>query len=106
MGLMPCVQNLPQNQCIFVRGFRVTRILNIWPRLRGAGPAPNFGEREPESDRSLGLIGIPSDNVCSHCHRFLTFVNVSKFQDPLQILSARIAEVSLIIESPLVHISV
>ena len=76
MGLIPCVQNLPQNQCIFVRGFRVTRRLNIWPKLRGAGPAPDFGEREPESDagRCLELISIPADiDVCSHCHRFLTF---------------------------------
>jgi len=107
MGLIPCVQNLPQNQCIFVRGFRVTRILSIWPRLRGAGPAPDFGEREPESDRRLELIGIPPDiDVCSHCHHFLTFADVAKYQDPLHILSTHIAEVSVIIESPHVRISV
>ena len=103
-GLIPCVQDLPQNQCIFVRGFR---ILNLWPRLRGAGPAPDFGEREPESDRRLELISIPADiDVCSHYHYFLTFADVSKYQDPLHILSAHISEVSTIIESPHVDISV
>ena len=98
MGLIPCVQNLPQNQCIFVRGFRVTRILNIWHRLHGAGPVPDFGEREPESDRRLELISIPADtDVCSHFHHFLTFADVSKYKDPLHILSAHIAEVSMIV---------
>ena len=107
MDLITCVQNLLQNQCIFVRGFRVTRILNIWPRLRGAGPAPEFGEREPESDRRLELISIPADiDVCSHCHYFLVFTYVSKYQDPLHILSAYIAEVSMIIELPHRRISV
>jgi len=107
MDLIPCVQNLPQNQCIFVRGFRVARILSIWPRLRGAGPAPDLGEREPESDRRLELISIPADtDVCSRCHHFLSSADVSKYQDPLHILSAHIAEVSMIIESPHVGISV
>jgi len=107
MDLIICVQNLSQNQCIFVRGFHVTRLLKIWPKLRGAGPAPDFGEREPESDRRLELISIPADtDVCSRCHYFLTFADVSKYQDPLHILSAQIAEVSVIIESPHVGISV
>jgi len=101
------VQNLPQNQCIFVRGFRVTRILNIWHRLHGTGPVPDFGEREPESGRRLELISIPADtDVCSHFHHFLTLTDVSKYQDPLHILSAHIAEVSMIIESSHVRISV
>ena len=107
MGLIPCIQNLPQNQCIFVRGFRVTRILNIWPKLRGAGPAPDLGEREPESDRHLELISIPADtDVCGHSHHSSTIADVSKYLDPLHALSARIAEVSMIIESPRVRISV
>jgi len=107
MGLIPWVQNLPQNQCIFVRGFRVTRILSLWPRLRGAGPAADFGEREPESDRRLELISIPADtDVCSHCHHFLTFADVAKYQDPLHILSTHIAEVSMIIGSPHMRILV
>jgi len=65
------MQNLPQNQCIFVRGFRVTRRRYFWPKLRGAGPAPDLGEPEPESDRRLELISIPADtDVCSHLSSF------------------------------------
>jgi hypothetical protein len=56
-------QNLRDNQCIFVRGFRVARILNIWPRLRGeAEPATDEGEHEPEPDRQLLPIGSPDDD--------------------------------------------
>jgi hypothetical protein len=55
-------QNLPDNQCIFVRGFRVVRRLNIWPRLQGeAEPAPDEGEHEPELDRQLEPIGTSND---------------------------------------------
>ena len=51
-------QSLPENQCIFVRGFRVARVLNIWPRLRGeAGPAPDIGDHEPESDKQIESTG-------------------------------------------------
>lgn len=107
MGLVPLVQNLPQDQCIFVRGFRVTRVLNLWPRLRGAGPTPDVGGREPESDRRLELIETPVDtDVCRDCHHFLTFADISKYQDPLHNLSAHIAEVGLIIKSPHVRVSV
>ena len=105
--VIPCVQNLPQNQCVFVRGFRVKRILNFWPRLRGAGPTPDFGERVPKSDRGLELIRIPADtDVCGRCQLFLTFADVSKYEDPLHILSAYISEVSMIIEPPHMRISV
>ena len=55
-------EDLPENQCIFVRGFRVARILGMWPRLRGqAGPVPNAGDDlpEPEFDPHLELIGVP-----------------------------------------------
>jgi hypothetical protein len=61
-------QNLPQNQCIFVRGFRVVRLLNVWPKLRAAGPTPDLGQPGPESDRYLELISIPAtDDVRRSC---------------------------------------
>lgn len=42
-------QELPENQCIFLRGFRVARFLGIWPRLRGqAGPARDTSGHGPE----------------------------------------------------------
>jgi hypothetical protein len=47
----PFVQNLLENQCIFIRGFRVTRVLGILRRqLRGAaGPNPTL-DLEPDDD--------------------------------------------------------
>jgi hypothetical protein len=49
-------QNLPEYQCIFVRGFRVVRILNIFPILRGqAGPAPDIDEHQPGPDKQCQL---------------------------------------------------
>jgi len=50
-------QNLPENQCVLVRGFRVTRVLRILPRrLRGAA-GPNLilprGSDDDESDKGL-----------------------------------------------------
>ena len=49
-------QHLPENQCIFVRGFRVVRILNIFPILRGqAGPAPDIDEHKPGPDELCQL---------------------------------------------------
>ena len=45
------MQNLPENQCVFIRGFRVTRVLGILPRrLRGAaGPNPDL-DRDHDDD--------------------------------------------------------
>jgi hypothetical protein len=84
---------LPEDQCIFVRGYRVVRVLNIWPRLRGlAGPAPDLDG--PEPDTHLQLIGVPSDDDASNFRlRFSTF-DPLKYQDPLHILLEYISEVS------------
>jgi hypothetical protein len=52
-------QNLPENQCIFIRGFRVTRFSMILPRLRAAaGPAqlPDEDEDDPNPDTQLKSI--------------------------------------------------
>ena len=50
-------QNLPENQCIFVRGFRVTRFLKIIPGIRGAaGPAHLPDEDDPNPDAQLESI--------------------------------------------------
>ncbi|KAI0290551.1 hypothetical protein B0F90DRAFT_1671913 [Multifurca ochricompacta] len=69
LNLGPSGQNLPEDQCIFVRGFRVTRFIRILPRLRGAaGPAPLPDGHEPEPDAQL-------------------------YQDPLRTLLEYIAEV-------------
>jgi hypothetical protein len=52
-------QNLPEDQCIFVRGFRVTRFSMLLPRLRGAAGPARFPEGDSDSDKQLQ--GIPVD---------------------------------------------
>ncbi|KAH9020579.1 hypothetical protein EDB85DRAFT_518885 [Lactarius pseudohatsudake] len=56
----PDGENLPEDQCIFVRGFRVTRKLKILPpRLKGAAgpnPDPEGHDEEPDAE----LMPIPA----------------------------------------------
>jgi len=54
-------QNLPEDQCIFVRGFRVKRFPSkIFSRLRAAaGPARIPGEDDPDPDAEL--VGVPAN---------------------------------------------
>jgi hypothetical protein len=60
LGLIWSYKNLPEDQCIFVRGFRVARILRIIQRLRGAAePTQGPGRDEPGSDKQL--ISIPPE---------------------------------------------
>ena len=51
-------QDLPEDQCIFVRGYRVARTLKIFPRLKGAAgdsPDPSGDDCEPE----LEVVSLP-----------------------------------------------
>jgi hypothetical protein len=76
-------QNLPEDQCIFIRGFRATRRLGLLPsRLRGAaGPAPTPDEDGPESD--MQLLSIPADtNVTSFILSIETLFDVLKVSGP------------------------
>ncbi|KAF8506004.1 hypothetical protein F5888DRAFT_494244 [Russula emetica] len=69
LKLGPTGRDLPENQCIFIRGFRVVRILGMWPKLRGqAEPAPDAGDQEPEPevDPQLELISVPDDSNVKH----------------------------------------
>ncbi|KAI9450590.1 hypothetical protein F5148DRAFT_585705 [Russula earlei] len=80
LKLGPSGEDLPENQCIFVRGFRVVRMWNIWPRLRGgAGPPSDTGGNDPEfgNDKFLEPLGSPFD---------------TSFPDPLHVLLQYIAE--------------
>jgi len=89
LKLGPNGGSLPENQCIFVRGYRVVRLLNIWPKLRGlAGPAPDIPEPDPESDTRLKSISIPAD---------------VHYQDPLHFLLEHIAERAPDCDFALVH---
>ena len=64
MNLRPfattCVhKNLPENQCVFIRGFRVARSFWILPRRlkAAAGPSPDPGGYDCDPDP--GVISIP-----------------------------------------------
>ena len=55
-------QNLPEDQCIFIRGFRVARTLRIFPKhlVAAAGPSsdPDEDNHEPEPD--MRLTSLPT----------------------------------------------
>jgi len=73
----PSGEGLPEDQCIFVRGFRVARKFMILPRLRAAaGPNPDLEGCDEEPD-DVELIPIPAS---------------PKYRDPLRILLELIAE--------------
>ena len=50
----------------------------MWPKLRGqAGPAPNAGDQEPETepDPQLELLSVPDDSNVKHPdYHFPTFL--------------------------------
>ena len=60
--LKPIHQNLREDQCVFIRGFRVVRVLGIFPRqLKGAaGPNPSLDEDEDGHDPAKELVSIPA----------------------------------------------
>ncbi|KAH8993421.1 hypothetical protein EDB92DRAFT_401933 [Lactarius akahatsu] len=66
----PSGENLPENQCLFIRGFRVKRLFWIIPRLKGAaGPQPDARGDDPEPE--MELVSIPS---------------ITESRDPLHVL--------------------
>ena len=53
-------QNLPLNQCLFIRGFRVKRFFWIFPRLKGAAdPKPDLHHDENDLGPEMELVPIP-----------------------------------------------
>ncbi|KAF8261604.1 hypothetical protein EI94DRAFT_1745593 [Lactarius quietus] len=75
----PIGMDLPEDQCIFIRGFRVTRKLKILPRMLKGAAGPNQDPKGSgcEPDSEVELIPISS---------------VPEFRDPLHILLEYIAE--------------
>ncbi|KAF8263058.1 hypothetical protein EI94DRAFT_1704292 [Lactarius quietus] len=71
----PSGENLPESQCISIRGFRVERTLRIFSKIRAAAePKPDpSGNDEPETK----VVSIPS---------------VTDYRDPLHVLLEYIAE--------------
>ncbi|KAI9440445.1 hypothetical protein H4582DRAFT_1463515 [Lactarius indigo] len=83
----PSGENLPENQCLFIRGFRVKRNLLGLPRLKGAAEPksdPPGNDRDPETE----LVLIPS---------------VTERPDPLHVLLEYIATRAPGCDMALVH---
>jgi hypothetical protein len=62
--LILSTQNLPEDQCIFIRGFRVTRLTSrLFPWLRGAaGPAQIPGDDDDDDPEcGMQLMSISGD---------------------------------------------
>ncbi|KAH8998274.1 hypothetical protein EDB86DRAFT_3076119 [Lactarius hatsudake] len=83
----PSGENLPENQCIFIRGFRVKRNFRKLPRIKAAAepePDPRGGGGEPEKE----VVWIPS---------------VTEYRDPLHVLLEYIAKSAPHCDMALVH---
>ncbi|KAH9032012.1 hypothetical protein EDB85DRAFT_1957234 [Lactarius pseudohatsudake] len=83
----PSGENLPENQCMFVRGFRVKRILGIIPWIKAAAepkPDPRGDERKPGKE----VVPIPS---------------ATEYRDPLHVLIEYIADRAPHCDLVLVH---
>ena len=55
-------QNLPEDQCIFIRGFRVVRTINILSKqLKGAAcPNPSLEDVHDDNEPDKELISTPA----------------------------------------------
>ncbi|KAH9029313.1 hypothetical protein EDB83DRAFT_2654975 [Lactarius deliciosus] len=79
-------EDLPEDQCIFIRGFRVTRKLRIFPlRLKGeAGPNPDPEGHDDSEESDMVLKPIPSIPESTFW--------ISKYRDPLHTILEYISE--------------
>ena len=83
-------KDLPEDQCIFVRGFRATRKLRILPtKLKGAaGPKPDSKGYDEGSDAEL--IPVPALPEVKSPHsfwRFLVVILVFKVPRPSSLIT-------------------
>jgi hypothetical protein len=88
-------QNLPENQCVFVRGFRVARPFWPLPKHLKAAASPPPDPEGSDSDPDTGLVSIPAiTKVKDSVRSFSVLSDVLKYRDPLHILLDYIAEAS------------
>ena len=114
-SLISSNQDLSENQCIFVRGFRATRIAKILPTLRAAAgpvqipaselqlnfrsgsgllnwPVPTPTHSEDDLDAEMQLMSFPGDTrVNVTISHFQPLSDVSKYQEPFYTLLKYIA---------------
>ena len=85
---------MPENQCVFIRGFRVARSKWILPKRLKAAAGPSSDPGGYDSDSDTEVISIPGiTQVKSSVRIFFAISDISKFRDPLHLLSDYIAEV-------------
>jgi len=53
-------QNLQEDQCIFIRGFRVTRTFRILPKHLIAAAEPSSDSSEHDSEPDMELTSMPA----------------------------------------------
>ncbi|KAI0276285.1 hypothetical protein BGY98DRAFT_1098257 [Russula aff. rugulosa BPL654] len=70
-------ENLPENQCVFIRGYRVARTFWMLPRRLKAAAGPSTDPDGYDCDPDMEVISIPA---------------VTKYRDPLYLLLDYIAE--------------
>jgi hypothetical protein len=58
-------QDLPEDQCVFIRGYRVTRTLKIFPKQIKAAAEPSSDPDEHSSEPDLELTTIPANTKVS-----------------------------------------
>jgi hypothetical protein len=70
MLMFPCSrQNLPEDQCIFIRGFRVVRTTNILSKLKGAaGPNPSLEDVHDDNEPDKELISTPASTKVKYSY--------------------------------------
>ncbi|KAI0289465.1 hypothetical protein BC826DRAFT_610352 [Russula brevipes] len=82
----PDGKNLPEDQCVFIRGFRVTRTLKIFPKHLIAAGGSSSDPDEDNSEPDLELMSIPKMT-----------------EDPLHLLLGHVAEGASDCDMILVH---
>ena len=90
-----CVyEKLPEDQCIFIRGFRVARTLGILPKhLRAATKRDTDGD-DWDSGPEVELISIPTvPKVSCLVSVFKSLFDPSKYRDPLYFIFDYVAGV-------------
>jgi hypothetical protein len=90
-------QDLQEDQCIFIRGFRVVRRLGIFPKqLRGAAGHNLSLDDDHDNEPDKELRSIPAITKVKHsfCHSSVLVSELSKTRDPLHVLLDHIVRVS------------
>jgi hypothetical protein len=69
MLAFPCSrQNLLEDQCIFIRGFRAVRTINISSKPKAAGPTPSPEDVHDDNEPDKELISTPASTKVKYSY--------------------------------------